>query len=110
MKPPFFWFAGLVLVLLAVAPVQAATIAYADPADTGNEIWTGNLGEDFTVNSPIEITALGVYNSGQTGTIAGTLEVAIFSSDGAQVTPTEIFSGTTGTLVGGDLFLNLPPR
>jgi len=108
-KPSYFLFAGLMLVP-AVAPMRAATIAYADPADTGNEIWTGNLGEDFTVNSPIEITALGVYNSGQTGTIAGTLEVAIFSSDGAQVTPTGIFSGTTGTLVGGDLFLNLPPR
>jgi hypothetical protein len=100
-------FAGLVVFLLAVRPVAAATIAYMDPADVGNQIWNGSLGQDFTVNSPITVTELGVFDSGQTGTIGGTLEVAIFSSSGTQETPTVTFSGTTGTLVGGDLFLSL---
>jgi len=106
MKRIYFLFAGLVLVFSIITPMHATTIAYGDPATTGNEIWTGNLGEDFTADSPIEITALGVYNSGQTGTIGGTLEVGIVASDGT-VEVSEIFSGTIGTLIGGDLFLNL---
>ncbi len=107
MKKRFLPRAGLALIFLAVTPIEASTIAYMDPADVGNQVWTGNLGEDFTVNSPIQITALGVYDSGQTGDIGGTLEVAIFASDGTQETPTVVFSGTTGTLIGGDLFQNL---
>jgi len=108
MKPTYFLFAVLALILLTIVPMQAATIAYADPADTGNEAWTGNLGEDFTVNSPITITALGVYDSGQ-GPINGDLEVAIFSSSGTQETPAEIFTGpiTSYTLIGGDVFQTL---
>jgi hypothetical protein len=99
--------AGLMVFLSAARPAGASVIAYTDPTDVGNQVWNGSLGEDFTVLSPITVTSLGVFNSGQTGTINGTLTVAIFSDSGTQETPTLTFSGTTGTLVGGDLFLNL---
>lgn len=98
---------GSVLAVLAVAPIQAAgVIAYGDPTDLGNQLWSGALAEDFTVNSTISVSALGVYNSGATGSIPGTLTVAIFSSSGSQVTPTLTFSGTC-VLTGGDCFMNL---
>lgn len=99
---------GFLFVLSAVAPVRAAVIAYQDPADVGNQQWTGSLGEDFTVNSPIIVDALAVYDSGQDG-IIGLLTVAIFDSSGAQVTPTATFTGTTGFYSGGDLFQNIAP-
>src|SRR5215831_16354132 len=103
---------GLTLVsLLAVQPIQAATIgptiAYGDPAVLGNQMFLGSLGQNFTVNSPITVSQLGVFDSGQNG-IIGTLAVAIFSSTGTQVTPTETFTGLAGTLIGGDRFLPLP--
>src|SRR5215475_8287962 len=93
---------GLALVsLLVVRPIRADDVddelykftAYMDPAYVGNQIFVGSLGQDFHVNSPITVYDLGVFDSGQNG-IAGTLMVAIFSSNGSQVTPTLTFSGT----------------
>ena len=110
MKSICLLFAGLVLVLLAVMPMQAATIAYMDPQDLGNEIWPGNLAEDFTVNSPITITALGVYDSGGTGSTgspAGTLTVGIVASNGTVEGSATFSPSTTYTLTGGDLFQNV---
>lgn len=99
---------ALALVLSAAGAAKADGIAYSDPADVGNQGWTGSLGQDFTVNSPITITQLGVFDSGQNG-IAGTITVEIFSSNGTQVTPTLTFTSTTTgtTAIGGDLFLSL---
>jgi hypothetical protein len=100
--------AGLTLVsLLAVRPIEAATIAYLDPAVAGNQSFQGSLGQNFRVNSPIIVTQLGVFDSDQDG-IAGTLSVAIFSSTGSQVTPVLQFSGLAGPLILGDRFLPLP--
>jgi len=100
--------AAVALSLLAAMPIRAGVIVYGDPADVGNQIWDGSLAEDFTVNSPTVVSALAVYESGQTG-LVGPLSVAIFASDGTQETPTLTFtSATTGTtLIGGDLFLSL---
>src|SRR5215470_6693244 len=98
---------GITLVsLLAVQPLGATTIAYMDPAVAGNQNFSGSLGQNFHVNRPITVTQLGVFDSDQNG-ILGTLMVAIFSSNGSQVTPTLQFSGLAGTLIGGDRFLSL---
>jgi hypothetical protein len=98
--------AASILALFAVMPIEASVIAYGDPADIGNQLWNGSLGENFTVNSTIIVSALAVYDSGQDG-ITGLLTAAIFASDSTQETPTLTFTGTTGSLVGGDLFLTL---
>src|SRR5215471_11132785 len=105
---------GLTLVsLLAVRPIQAATtgptIAYMDPADVGNQSnFGGSLFQNFTVNGAITVSQLGVFDSGQNG-IAGSLTVAIFSSNGTEVTPLVTFTGNAGTLAGGDRFLPIVP-
>jgi hypothetical protein len=109
-QPRILTIAGLALALVLSAAVtaKADSVIYSDPADVGNQGYVGALGQDFTVNSPITITQLGVFDSGQDG-IAGTIRVAIFSSNGTQVTPTLTFTSTTTgtTLIGGDLFLTL---
>jgi PEP-CTERM motif-containing protein len=65
----------------------AATIAYTDPNNGSNDqFYDGNLGLDFTVSSAIDVTELGVYNWSGSGTITGTLEVAIYL-DSNPVTP-----------------------
>lgn len=97
--------------LLAVQPIGASTIgptvAYVDPADVGNQLFTGSLGQNFTVNGAITVSQLGVFDSGQNG-INGTLTVAIFSSNGSEVVGPLTFSGTAGTVISGDRFLTLP--
>src|SRR5262245_28087616 len=94
--------------LFAVRPSGAATIAIMDPAVMGNQPFPGELGQNFHVNTPITVTQLGVFDSNQDG-IAGTLMVAIFSSNLSQVTPTVQFSGMNGTLIGGDRFIPITP-
>jgi hypothetical protein len=98
---------GLILIVLAVTPLEASAIAYGDPANTGNQLWGGSLEEDFTVNSPIVVSALGLYESGQTG-IAGLLTVAIFNSSDVNETGVLSFTQTCPTAdVGGDCFESL---
>src|SRR5260370_38249721 len=65
----------------------AATVAYNDPTGTGNQTYTGSLGMDFNVISPILITALGAYDSDQNG-FNGTIT-------------TDIYDRTTSLLVAG---------
>jgi hypothetical protein len=61
---------------------------------------------DFDVNQTIQVTALGVYDSGQNG-ITGTLYAIIFDSNGQAVTNTLSFTGNQGTLINGSRFQNL---
>lgn len=91
--------------LLASLPAQADEIAYTDPSDQGTQAFTGNLALDFTVNAPIAVTALGVFNALGNGVITGPIQVAIFQS-GSLTPKTEFtFAGTyaTGGL-GFDVF------
>ncbi|MGA2373358.1 MAG: VPDSG-CTERM sorting domain-containing protein [Candidatus Korobacteraceae bacterium] len=83
--------------VLAVAASMAygATIVYTDPADQGTQNWYGNLGLDFTVNTPVTVTALGVFNATGSGDITGPIDVAIYDfTTSSWVTPTVAFSGT----------------
>ena len=94
--------------------LHAGFVAYSDPAYLGNQAWGGELAQGFNVLSPIRVTALGVFDSGNAGFI-GTVSEAIFSvnldATFTQISNTVAFSGTdlstAGTLSGGDRFLNL---
>jgi hypothetical protein len=86
----------------------AATVAYNDPTGTGNQTYTGSLGMDFNVISPILITALGAYDSDQNG-FNGTITTDIYDRTTsllvAGLTVSQV--GTVGTLIAGDRFITL---
>jgi hypothetical protein len=83
--------------LIAVVPAQADNLAYNDPSisQSNSQAWTGNLALDFTVNSSINVTALGVFNFWGNGVITGPIEVVIYDTDtNAAVTPVMTFAGS----------------
>lgn len=100
---------GAMLSIACRQHVQAAIIAYSDPARSGNQAYGGTLGMDFQVNSPsgINVYQLGAFDSNQDG-FKGTMTVQIFSLSNLS-TPivTATLSGTSGTLIGGDRFVSL---
>lgn len=61
---------------LEAATFQAYSISSATPIP-GNQSFTGGLGNDFDVNSPIAITSLGAFDDLANG-IAGTIDVHVF--------------------------------
>jgi hypothetical protein len=81
--------------------------AYDVPADTvGNNTDAHTLGMEFNVNQPIEVTSLGVFDSGGDGLkvpITATLYDRVTHLALAQV----VFQPGSGTLVGGSRFLPL---
>jgi hypothetical protein len=95
--------------LMGVVSVQAATIAYSDPAGAGNQAFTGNLSLDFDVESPISVTALGVFNASGSGTITGTIDVAIYDNFGNQVVGPVAFNGVFAPGPGFDVFQSITP-
>lgn len=102
------------IALGSAAPIysaRAAIIAYTDPADQGVADFVGNIGLKFDVNSPISVTALGVFNASGTGTITTPLQVAIFNiTTNAAVTPVVTFNGIyTPAGLGFDLFQSITP-
>src|SRR5436190_1438802 len=85
-----------VAVLLTARQGRAQIIAYDAPLQPGNQAWTGNLGLDFDVNSPIRITSLGAFDNNGDG-FTGTVTVGIFDrSTTAQVGVSTLVSGTAG--------------
>jgi hypothetical protein len=102
--------------LFAFAPcgVEAQVLALSGtPPLAGNQDFNGNVGMDFVVNLPIEVTAIGVFDSDQDGVAAGfTLNVDLWQRDdggtpdipeddtGVQILAADAFTGSAGTLNG----------
>jgi hypothetical protein len=104
---------GLVLAGVAVSgTARAQTTAlnlFTPPARTGHQAYPLTLGQDFTVNVPINVLEIGAFDSGQDGFV-GTITAALFSRTGntGVVVPgstTTFTAGSPGTLsspsVGG---------
>jgi hypothetical protein len=113
MKVKFSSLAALTICLLLLASgAFAGNIPYSDPANSGTQAYTGNLGLDFTVSSSITITQMGVFNAAGDGIITGTIDVAIFNTNtGFMVLGTmAVFQGAyaTGGL-GYDVFQHITP-
>jgi hypothetical protein len=109
-----FLTAFAVVTLAGVMEMRADTIAYEDPAGQGNQNpgYPGNLASNFDVLAPITVTGLGVFNADGSGTIAGTIQVAIFdTSTNLQVTPIVTFVPGSYTLggFGFDVFQSIAP-
>jgi hypothetical protein len=106
---------GVVVAFLAAPAHGQVFVAFQNPADlVGQQNWPGALGMQFTVNSPIIVTALGVFDSGADG-IAGTLNTDLWSVNDqvnplASMTFTSAVPGTLDSLFadGADRFISLP--
>jgi hypothetical protein len=99
------------LALAGAVSVHADTIAYTDPAHQGTQSWPGNLGLKFAVQSPITVTSLGVFNASGSGTITGSIQVAIFNTvTNTKVTPAVTFHGGYPLAgLGFDVFQAIAP-
>jgi hypothetical protein len=101
------WAAAFVIFLASwetrTAPAQILALESAGPL-TGGQAFGGNLGMDFVVHLPIEVTALGVFDSEQNGIAATTtLEVAIWERDD-NGTPEVFGDDTGGAILVSDVF------
>jgi hypothetical protein len=104
----------LVFIALSIGSVlcgYASTIAYTDPGGQGSQAFAGNVALNFDVLSPITVSALGVFNASGSGTITGTIQVAIFdTSTSTAVTPIVTFHGNyTPAGLGFDVFQPVTP-
>jgi len=97
--------------LAGAVSAYADTLAYTDPANQGTQAWPGNLGLNFNVQSPITVTSLGVFNASGSGTITGSIQVAIFNTvTNTEVTPAVTFhGGYTLAGLGFDVFQAITP-
>jgi hypothetical protein len=81
------------------------TVVYNDPAGQGTQYWYGNLSLNFTVNSPVTVDALGVFNASGSGTITGTIQVGIYDiTTSFPVGPTATFGPNQGYTLAGSGF------
>jgi hypothetical protein len=66
--------------VLSLASIPSfADISYIGLPASGSQSWVGNLGMEFTVNSPIVIVDMGVFNNNGGPTLASPLSVEIFN-------------------------------
>lgn len=92
------------------ASISNATTAYVvTGGHSGNQIYTGSLGMDFDVVSPITITDLGAFDDGSNG-LFRTITVRVFDRENSATPLAElVFSqGSPGTLEGGSRIKPLP--
>jgi hypothetical protein len=101
---------------LAVGTAHASFIAYDNAPVAPNQGFGNSLGMDFSVGStPIVITALGAFDSGIAGNLAGVdgssgVTVQIYSSTGvAQGASVNFNPITAGVPINGDAFLPIAP-
>lgn len=91
---------ALAITAAAALPAQADIIALDSTRAVGNQPWTGALGMDFDVLSPIWITQLGAYDSGKNGFV-NTISVGIFNRDTQTLVGTSAQLTTANTTPGG---------
>jgi PKD repeat protein len=89
--------------------------AYSTTDAVGNQGFTGNLGLDFNVNSPIQVDSLGAFDSGQDGFV-GTITVGLYTrlpggdpnnDHNGTLIQSVTLTGTDGTLAGNYRFVQL---
>lgn len=100
--------AGVILPLAMATSSVAQTVAYEFPTVNGNQ-WNfgGSLGMDFNVNSPVTVTAIGVFDSGQNG-LLNDLNVRMYNRDTEAVVTSASFSpSSSGYGLGASDFKNL---
>lgn len=102
---------GLVLSALTMVSISASavdTTALTSSRLIGNQSFDGVLGMDFDVLTPITVTKLGAFDSGQDG-FAGTIVVGIFDRNTEALVGTSAsMTGTSAPLDGSSRFVDVP--
>ncbi len=92
---------------LGTVTSHATVLQTANNGGAGNQAYSG-VGLEFTVNSPITVNSLGIYDSGLDG-ITGPLTADLMTLAGG-VLATQTFANVSGPLVnGGYLFQSITP-
>jgi hypothetical protein len=109
----FFALFCMVALTGVVSAHAGSIIAYTDPASSTGQVDGGsnNFALAFSVNAPITVTALGLYDYSGNGVINGPVQVTIFqNTGGGPVTPVVTFAGTYATAGDGyDVFQSITP-
>ncbi len=86
-------------------PTAAATIAYVVPDGTvGEQAFGGALGMDFDVTSPVQISQLGVFDSGQDGLARGIMATLYDRATQTEIASVSFTESDPGVLQGGSRF------
>ena len=94
----------------------ATTAAHADtPAITLTSVGAtigasqATFGFEFSVKQNASLTALGVYNSSGTNTLAGTAQIGLWDTSGNLLISTTIPASTAETLIGSFVYSSVSP-
>jgi hypothetical protein len=99
--------AACALFVAALVNARAQTVAYTYPTGIGNQAYGGALGMDFDVNAPIQITALGAFDSGNNGFL-NNIDVILYNRDTqASVAAVQFSPSMWGYGLGASCFQNL---
>jgi hypothetical protein len=90
-------------VALSCASSFAATSVY-DGSVAGNQSWTTMLGNDFTANSAVWVTQVGVFDSGMDG-LTGSLQVGLYDVTAGFAPVVSAVTFLAGTANGGSQFI-----
>jgi hypothetical protein len=103
--------AASAFLLAGTARISRAEIAYLWPAgQAGAQAFSGSIGMDFTVNQPINITSLGVFDHLGDG-ISGTLTTTIWNLSTGTAVPGAVMTfnnADPGALIGSARFKPIP--
>jgi len=106
-----FAFAAVAALLLSSTTITYAqeTVAYDSIVQPGNQLYSGNLGLDFTVNQPIVVNALGAFDASTPNGFFGAINVGIWSNPGGAlvVGPATLGPGFGDFNLNGDQFRTL---
>jgi hypothetical protein len=95
----FRFFAACALLAVSAAAAHAGTLAFTFDNTTGESLSDGpfTLGWSFTVNSGIDVTALGVFSDSEDG-LAESHDVGLWDSAGDLLASTTVDAGTVDPL------------
>jgi hypothetical protein len=99
---------GLLAVLVSSAGAQTPAITITSATTTGISNPPFTLGYQFTANSALSVSALGLYDEGLDG-LADSYPIGLFDSGGSLVASASLPSGTSATLINQFRYVNITP-
>ena len=103
-----FVFSGLAILSLAATSRADSTAAHYLGGGTLNSGFARSIGWEFTVNSSMAVSALGVWDAGSDG-LTKVHQVGIFRvSDSMLMISASILDGIGSTLIDGSRFVTVP--
>jgi len=107
---PIYRSLGVLFVLVVVTPCAGATPALTIPFTAGNATnnETQTQGWDFTPNTSIEVTALGVFDSDSNG-LSDPHEVGLWDDSGVLLRSATVGTGSGPTLSGPFRYVDISP-